>query len=903
MKINLSINQKLVVLLIGTITLALVLTGILLTSLQYRFFRQETIDNIHKAHMVLMQNLQTNRNDLKVNGAEIAQNESIISSVNMISEYQSVEDYQSVLFDEEKKILVTHLSELVAMADFDLVSIYDAGGELVTFCMQKDYGSLLGIVSYRQDEPIIYLSANPERVSWTEAPLPSLLNQHVWQKGGKPYSMQYIRVKNGFALMLTLPIVRVFPDNTAKTIGFVEISNYLGKDFVDSMVKQTQMGFQLITPDLNIGDLQLSDYLQQLIPHSPLLTDDHGGEVDYVENRDYYLHSHSLQLHDGSYVYFVFGRDKEVLKAQLRNVQLVLLVVLVCTGLICLPFGIYVARRTITVPIERLLEGVNALKKGAYESPIPIVTNGELGALAKSFNEMGQAITQRESGLQRAQEEWERTFDSISDIITIQDKKFRIIMANQATCDFLELGREEIQGQFCYELFHNISMPCLGCPTLKTLEDKKNHSVEMMCGQQQMKRNLLFSSSPIFDDAGECIGIVYSAKDITKTKDLESRLRQAQKMEAIGTLAGGIAHDFNNILTPILGYSEILMESLPAGSQERANEGQVLKAANRAKELVKQILTFSRQTEQERKPVQIYLIIKEALKLLRSSLPANIEIKQYIYVDCCQVLADATQIHQVLMNLCTNAYHAMRDTGGTLTVSLSEEEITPEDYSDNLSLQTGKYIKLAVSDTGHGIDKDLIEKIFDPYFTTKKKGEGTGLGLSVVHGIVKNHHGQITVYSEPGQGTEFHVYLPCIEVQAPASLAEQQEIPLGRQEKVLVVDDEKPIAELLGCMLEKLGYVVVTKSNSSTALETFKEQYKSIDLVVTDMAMPGMSGAELATELLKIKPGLPIILCTGFSEIINEEKAKAVGFTGFLLKPVLKSQLAHAVKDALAGLG
>ncbi len=898
---KLSMKQKLVLLLIGTISLALVLTGILLTSLQYRVFRQETIDNIHKAHAVLMQNLQTYKNDLKINGAEIAQNTSIISSVNMISEYPSVADYQPLIFDEEKKTLATHLSGLVAMADFDLVSLYDAGGELITFRMQKDFGSLVGIVSYRQAESFMYLSANPDSASWREAPLPPLVSQHVWQKGGEAYSIQYIRVKNGFTLVLTLPIVRVFPDSTTKTIGFVEISNYLGKDFADSISMQTQMGFQLATPDVTFGDLQLSDHQQQLSHNSHVLTDDDGSDVNYFENTKYFLHSHILLLHDGSHVYFIFGRDKEILQAQLRNVQLSVLLVLLCTGLICIPLGIYVAQKTITVPIERLIDGVNALSKGSYESPIPVVVNGELGALTRSFNDMGLAIKQREAGLQRAKEEWERTFDSISDIITIQDKEFRIVMANQATCDFLGLGRDEIQGKLCHELFHDISTPCLGCPTLKTLEDKKHHSAEMVCGHQMPKKNMLLSSSPMFDDEGECIGIVYSAKDITKTKELESRLRQAQKMEAIGTLAGGIAHDFNNILTPILGYSEMLMESLPVGSPERADDEQIVKAAKRAKELVKQILTFSRQTEQERKPVQIHFIIKEALKLLRSSLSANIEIKQNIHSDCCQVLADPTQVHQVLMNLCTNSYHAMRDTGGILTVGLSEVEITPEDYSENLSLQTGQYIKLTVSDTGHGMDKVLVDKIFDPYFTTKKKGEGTGLGLSVVHGIIKSHHGQVTVYSEPRQGTEFHVYLPCVEAPVSSHLSKLQDIPLGRQEKVLVVDDEEPIAELLGNLLTRLGYVVIQQSNSAAALEIFKDKYKSIDLVVTDMSMPGMSGAELAAELLKIKPGLPIILCTGFSEIINEEKAKAAGFTGFLLKPVLKSQLAHAVKDALGG--
>ena len=896
---NFSIKQKLVALLIGTITLSLVLVGILLASLQHRFYLQETIGKIHRAHTVLVQNLRTNEDDLIINGAEISQDESVIASVNMITEYQSFEEYQPIIFDEEKKTLITHLSERVVMADFDLIAIYDANGELITFGMQKDFGFLLGIVSYQEAEPVIFLSGTADRESWMESPLPSMVTQKMRKGGDEPDTIQHIRVENGFALVVTLPIVRNLPDNTAKTIGFVEVSNFLGKDFVDSIVNQTQMGFQLVTPDVNIGALQLGEYLHKLPHESHLFIDSHGGEDDYIENADYFLHYHSLLLHDGSHVCFIFGRDKEILKAQLRNMQLVLFVVLVCAGLICIPLGIYAAQKTITQPIERLLEGVNALRKGSYERPIPVVTNGELGALAQSFNDMGQAIKQREAGLERAKEEWERTFDSIGDIIMIQDKESRIILANKATCDFFGKSRDELQGRFCYELFYNRDLPCLGCPTLKTLEDNTSHSAEMICERQQPKRNLLLASSPIFDDQGECIGIVYSAKDITEIKELENTLRQAQKMEAIGTLAGGIAHDFNNILTPILGYSEMLMESLPKGSQERSDEEQVVKAASRAKELVKQILTFSRQTEHERNPVQAHLIVKEALKLMRSSMSANIEIQSNIGAACCPVFADPTQVHQVLMNLCTNAYHAMREKGGVLSVALSEVDISPEDYAENLALQSGKYLMLTVSDTGHGMDKALVEHIFDPYFTTKKKGEGTGLGLSVVHGIVKSHQGHITVYSEPGQGTEFHVYFPCIEATTPASLAEQQEIPRGRHEKVLVVDDEEPIAQMLGNMLEKLGYVVITKSNSMAALEIFRDQHESIDLVVTDMSMPGMSGAELAAELLKIKPGLPIILCTGFSEVINEKKAKAVGFKGFLLKPVLKRQLAQVAFEAL----
>ena len=475
-----------------------------------------------------------------------------------------------------------------------------------------------------------------------------------------------------------------------------------------------------------------------------------------------------------------------------------------------------------------------------------------------------------------------------------------MILVNQATCDFLGKTRDEIIGSPCYQLFYNRNSPCRNCPTQKTLQDYKSHSAEIINDTMQPAKNMLLSSSPIFDDPGECVGIVYSAKDITETRELENRLRQAQKMEAIGTLAGGIAHDFNNILTPILGYSEILMMSFSEGSRERENEEQVVKAAQRAKELVKQILTFSRETEQQQTPVQIHLIIKEALKLLRASLPANIIIKQNINTACCQVLADPTQIHQVLMNLCTNAYHAMRETGGTLTVTLSEMVMLPEDYAENLALQAGKYLKLTVGDNGQGMDHSLIEKIFDPYFTTKKKGDGTGLGLSVVHGIVKGHQGHITVYSEPGQGPEFHVYLPCIDEAPSLQSAEmQQQIPRGSMEKILIVDDEEVIGDMLGTILEHYGYKVQAETDSTIALETFRHQYQEIDLVITDMSMPGMNGGELATELLRIKPELPIILCTGFSEIIDEQMAKESGFKGFLLKPILTSQLTLAVQKAL----
>jgi len=382
---------------------------------------------------------------------------------------------------------------------------------------------------------------------------------------------------------------------------------------------------------------------------------------------------------------------------------------------------------------------------------------------------------------------------------------------------------------------------------------------------------------------------------------LAAQLRQAQKMEAIGTLAGGIAHDFNNILSIIFGYNELAM--LEKDPQNRLRHLEELrKGAERAKELVAQILAFSRKAEQQKQPLQVSLIIKEALKMLRASLPTTIEIRQNIASDGL-VLADPSQIHQIIMNLCTNAYHAMRKTGGTLAVSLQEVTIGEEDYGyANLAL--GKYLKLEVSDTGSGIDPKIQEKIFEPYFTTKQQGEGTGLGLAVVHGIVKSHHGHITVYSEPGKGTSFHVYLPLTEREAAAAPDTPAPTELrGKGERVLFIDDEKQIREVVAAILTKNGYQVTAFADGAQALAEFAKDPAQFDLVITDMTMPVMTGADLAQKILALSPRTPIILCTGQSEIINREAALAMGICDYLNKPVLIKTLLGAARKALAKSG
>jgi len=380
-------------------------------------------------------------------------------------------------------------------------------------------------------------------------------------------------------------------------------------------------------------------------------------------------------------------------------------------------------------------------------------------------------------------------------------------------------------------------------------------------------------------------------------KNLEFQLHHAQKMESIGTLAGGIAHDFNNILSSVIGYTELALEDAKRGILQHENLQEVLLAGNRAKDLVKQILTFSRQVDQEKKPVQVKHVVKEALKLLRASIPSSVKIEQSVSSNSL-VMGDSTQIHQVLMNLCTNAAYAMKDDGGVLTVSLSDAELDSEFVSNHPNLKTGPYINLTVLDTGHGMSLEVMEKIFDPFFTTKEKGEGTGMGLSVVHGIVLSHGGDICVYSEQGKGSTFEVYLPVIKSRLRTEERVDRPIPTGN-ERILFIDDEPAIMKMGKQTLESLGYNVTTYNSSLDALELFKEEGHRFDLVITDMTMPHMTGEKLAEELMQIRRDIPVILCTGFSSKIDEKKALAIGIRAFISKPFLKREIAKAIRKVL----
>ncbi len=387
-------------------------------------------------------------------------------------------------------------------------------------------------------------------------------------------------------------------------------------------------------------------------------------------------------------------------------------------------------------------------------------------------------------------------------------------------------------------------------------------------------------------------------KLVKEMSKLEKRIQHAQKMEAIGTLAGGIAHDFNNILSVIIGYTEMARDDSQPESTVANGLNEVLEASYRAKDLVQQILSFSRQDETERILIKPSVVVKKAIEMLRPSLPTTIEVTQDIDSETGHIFADPTQIHQIIMNLGTNAFHAMEKTGGNLNISLKEQNLSAEELVQEPNVAAGTFIQLTMSDSGPGIPSDIIYKIFDPYFTTKEVGKGTGMGLAIVHGIVKNYGGFISLHSEPGEGTTFHVFVPVEKQEILPETEIVKQVPVGR-ERILFIDDEAILAQMGKSMLERLGYHVTVQTNSIEALETFKKQPDLYDLIITDQTMPGMTGADIARRMMQIRPDIPIILCTGYSSIITEEEAKSFGIKEFALKPFTKSDIAVLIRKVL----
>ncbi|KAA3614710.1 MAG: PAS domain S-box protein [Calditrichaeota bacterium] len=523
----------------------------------------------------------------------------------------------------------------------------------------------------------------------------------------------------------------------------------------------------------------------------------------------------------------------------------------------------------------------------------------ELDALKAAAGIIGSAILNKKAAMDLAkkEEQYRILFDLSPSGIVLEDAEGVILEVNPAYCESVGYTKEELIGNNVKMLTHpdainnvseNISRLIAGETLVHTEKScKKDGSA---CYMELNEKKIVL---PNGDD-----GVLCLANDISQQRMLENQLLHTQKMEAIGTLAGGIAHDFNNILASVIGYSELLKLSLPQENKLKNYANQIYTASLRARDLVQQILTFSRKTEQDYKNVQISLVVKEVLKLLRASLPSSIEFETSLTDTDGLILADAIQIHQLVMNLCTNASYAMQENGGVLSINLEKIIFDQSKQINGFKLDAGEYIKLHIQDTGHGIDPDILKKVFDPFFTTKPVGEGTGLGLSVVHGIVKSHNGEITLNSVRGEGTTIDVYFPRIEKKSTVQKRKPQELKTGN-EWILYVDDDEAIVKMNKEMLEGLGYNVAGVTNSLAALELFKTDTDLFDLVITDLTMPHMKGDRFAQELLKIKKDLPIILLTGSNNVMTKEKSKKLGIKSFLKKPLLAKELTDVIRKII----
>jgi len=560
----------------------------------------------------------------------------------------------------------------------------------------------------------------------------------------------------------------------------------------------------------------------------------------------------------------------------------------------------------ITKPIEHLVNTAKTVsEKKDYSIRAEKMGSDELGTLIDNFNGMLDQIQNRDSELIDAAIEQARLVTAIEqakETIMLIDVKGKIQYINPAAENFTGLTTDKIVGKNIFALKRTPEEQKAFNNLWETISKDKTWS-----GHLSKEKNdgtateLDITVSPIRNSSGKVISFVSIGRDISKEMELEDRLRQSQKMEAIGTLAGGIAHDFNNILGAIIGYTEIAQDDIPGNNPALKSLDQILRSSFRAKDLVTQILAFSRKSTHENKHIDISLALHDTIKLLRATIPSTIEIKTNISSERSLIMADATQISQVFLNLCTNAAQAMVKTGGILSIDTSSVTLVNKDHDYPEELLPGQYVKIQISDTGEGIDPKIKTRIFEPFFTTKEQGKGTGMGLAVAHGIINSHKGIITLESELHKGSIFTILLPELAGQAHSINRRPKpvkDIQTGR-EKILFVDDEPLLLDLGKKVLESLSYNVTEMNNSIEALELFQRDPEKFDLVITDQTMPKMTGHELAKKLIEIRPDIPIILCTGYSQTVSPEVAYATGIKEYLEKPVSKKNFAEAIRSVL----
>ncbi len=525
----------------------------------------------------------------------------------------------------------------------------------------------------------------------------------------------------------------------------------------------------------------------------------------------------------------------------------------------------------------------------------------------KFFEEIGLCIgvafskKRMADALLESEKKYKELIEGTDDLVTKVDRDGNFLFANYVCKGVFGFSRKDIVGKLAFDFIHP--------------EDKeKTQSWFEECIEKKLDRgtieyrlinkttgkvsHVLSTSNFNYDKEAQIQEINSIAHDITKRKQSEDELRQARKMESIGILAGGVAHDFNNLLYMIIGNTELALEDIPEWNPVYESLKEIKDASLRAAGVVKQLLNFSRKTDQKLKPIGVVTVIKDALKFLRSTIPSTVELKLNLPDADIPIQGDPVQINQVMMNLCTNASQVMQDTGGTIKIDVETLILDKENCEDYTNLSAGNHIKITINDSGPGIAPDIMDKIFDPYFTTKEFRAGSGMGLAVVHGIVKNHDGAIYVDSNPGQGATFIILLPVIDELPEPEIEVKEDISHG-SEAILFVDDEEFIANMTGKTLERLGYQIEKQLNPIEALELFKAKPDAFDLVITDMTMPQMTGVNLAEKIKEIRPYIPVIICTGHSAVIDEEKAKQLGIDGFVMKPVSKLKIAKAIRDVL----
>jgi len=553
------------------------------------------------------------------------------------------------------------------------------------------------------------------------------------------------------------------------------------------------------------------------------------------------------------------------------------------------------AGETVTSVIYEFM-AKDGIRKIAEVSGSPVFKDNKVVSIISVARDISQR-KKAEEALKESEKKYRSMMEAMTDPAYICSHDFRIEYMNSVMID--KVGHDAT-GELCYKAIYDEDKKCFWCVFDQVRQGK--HSIYE---KKDPKTGRFYSINCSFvarSDAPVSMLSIY--RDITEIKMMEkeriaaeAKLQQALKMESIGTLAGGIAHDFNNILSSIIGYTELSLDDVEGNTVLANNLREVYTAGLRAKDLVKQILIFARQANEEIKPVQVDNILKEALKFLRSSVPTSIEIRQNIESDSL-IMADPTQVHQIVMNLCTNAAQAMDEEGGVLSVGLTDVQLDAGFTKTYEDLKPGDYLKLSVSDTGAGMPPDVMKAIFEPYFTTKMPGEGTGMGLATVYGIVKNFGGKIMVESEVEKGSTFTVYLPITKKRTGAAPYQEEELSSGT-ERILFVDDEAPIAKIGSQILDRLGYQVTVRTSSVEALELFRSKPNDFDLVITDMTMPNMTGEKLAIELMKIRTDISVILCTGYSKKISYETAEAIGIKAFAYKPIVKADLAKTIRKVL----